>query len=188
MSVHLTFSITHATLSEIRSFACRVIKSCISEEPCKLYCSDINDTLIVPWGEHALDGTPCRVGARDVCISGICRVGNNRARLQAYIAVAGRWWKVCCRWGLEICFDFIHAFFQQSCWPTTSSWYLMFTLIWILNYAAKMKRRDENVHPRKTSKVALLADVLISYLELYVFVIVTAMIVVTSELFTETIR
>lgn len=46
----------------------------ILEEPCELYCSDINDTVIVPWGEHALDGTPCKVGSRDVCISGICRV------------------------------------------------------------------------------------------------------------------
>ncbi|XP_025830015.1 A disintegrin and metalloproteinase with thrombospondin motifs 7 isoform X2 [Agrilus planipennis] len=43
------------------------------DEPCELYCSDLNDTIIVPWGEHALDGTPCNVGTRDVCISGICR-------------------------------------------------------------------------------------------------------------------
>ncbi|XP_017770660.1 PREDICTED: A disintegrin and metalloproteinase with thrombospondin motifs 7, partial [Nicrophorus vespilloides] len=43
------------------------------DEPCELYCSDVNDTVIVPWGEHALDGTPCNVGSRDVCISGICK-------------------------------------------------------------------------------------------------------------------
>lgn len=43
------------------------------DEPCELYCSDINDTMIIPWGEHALDGTSCNVGTRDVCISGICR-------------------------------------------------------------------------------------------------------------------
>ncbi|KRT86067.1 hypothetical protein AMK59_1874, partial [Oryctes borbonicus] len=42
------------------------------DEPCELYCSDVNDTIIVPWG-LALDGTPCNVGSRDVCISGICR-------------------------------------------------------------------------------------------------------------------
>ncbi|XP_008201118.2 A disintegrin and metalloproteinase with thrombospondin motifs 7 isoform X1 [Tribolium castaneum] len=43
------------------------------EEPCQLFCSDANETVIVPWGEFAADGTPCNVGARDVCISGICR-------------------------------------------------------------------------------------------------------------------
>ncbi|XP_022900466.2 A disintegrin and metalloproteinase with thrombospondin motifs 7 [Onthophagus taurus] len=42
------------------------------DEPCELYCSDINDTVIVSWGV-ALDGTPCNVGRRDICISGICR-------------------------------------------------------------------------------------------------------------------
>lgn len=30
--------------------------------------------MIVPWGEAALDGTPCNVGTRDMCIAGICRV------------------------------------------------------------------------------------------------------------------
>lgn len=44
-----------------------------SNEPCELYCTDANDTVIVPWGEHATDGTSCNVGTRDVCISGICR-------------------------------------------------------------------------------------------------------------------
>ncbi|XP_063908818.1 A disintegrin and metalloproteinase with thrombospondin motifs 7 isoform X2 [Zophobas morio] len=43
------------------------------DEPCQLYCSDANETVIVPWGEYAVDGTPCNVGSRDVCISGICR-------------------------------------------------------------------------------------------------------------------
>ncbi|XP_065156634.1 A disintegrin and metalloproteinase with thrombospondin motifs 12-like [Atheta coriaria] len=42
-------------------------------EPCKLYCSDANDTVIVPWKERAADGTPCNVGTRDLCIAGICR-------------------------------------------------------------------------------------------------------------------
>ncbi|CAG9857813.1 unnamed protein product [Phyllotreta striolata] len=45
-------------------------------EPCQLYCSDANETVIVPWGEYAKDGTPCSIVSRDICISGICkRVG-----------------------------------------------------------------------------------------------------------------
>ncbi|KAF7274067.1 hypothetical protein GWI33_013249 [Rhynchophorus ferrugineus] len=45
-------------------------------DPCQLYCSDANETIIVPWGDYAADGTPCNVVFRDVCISGICkRVG-----------------------------------------------------------------------------------------------------------------
>lgn len=43
-------------------------------EPCELYCTDIDESVIVPWGEAALDGTPCNVGSRDMCIAGICRV------------------------------------------------------------------------------------------------------------------
>ncbi|KAJ9585999.1 hypothetical protein L9F63_020363, partial [Diploptera punctata] len=42
-------------------------------EPCELYCADTDDTVIVPWGESVLDGTPCNVGTRDMCISGICK-------------------------------------------------------------------------------------------------------------------
>ncbi|KAJ8669558.1 hypothetical protein QAD02_000817, partial [Eretmocerus hayati] len=42
-------------------------------EPCKLYCTDSEESVIVPWGEFALDGTPCNVGTRDMCISGVCR-------------------------------------------------------------------------------------------------------------------
>ncbi|KAJ8979150.1 hypothetical protein NQ317_016770 [Molorchus minor] len=42
-------------------------------EPCQLYCSDANETVIVPWGDYAVDGTPCSVVSRDVCISGICK-------------------------------------------------------------------------------------------------------------------
>ncbi|KAI4488514.1 hypothetical protein M0802_011554 [Mischocyttarus mexicanus] len=42
-------------------------------EPCELYCTDIEESVIVPWGEAALDGTPCNVGSRDMCIAGICR-------------------------------------------------------------------------------------------------------------------
>ncbi|XP_063991200.1 A disintegrin and metalloproteinase with thrombospondin motifs 7-like isoform X2 [Diachasmimorpha longicaudata] len=42
-------------------------------EPCELYCTDTNESVIVPWGESALDGTPCNVGTRDMCIAGICR-------------------------------------------------------------------------------------------------------------------
>ncbi|KAH1005898.1 hypothetical protein HUJ04_006801 [Dendroctonus ponderosae] len=42
-------------------------------DPCQLYCSDANETIIVPWGDYAADGTPCNVVSRDVCISGICK-------------------------------------------------------------------------------------------------------------------
>ncbi|KAK6644121.1 hypothetical protein RUM43_000388 [Polyplax serrata] len=42
-------------------------------EPCELYCSDEKDTIIVPRGGAAKDGTPCRVGTRDMCIGGICK-------------------------------------------------------------------------------------------------------------------
>ncbi|PNF40674.1 hypothetical protein B7P43_G03792 [Cryptotermes secundus] len=42
-------------------------------EPCELYCADADDTVIVPWGDTVMDGTPCNVGTRDMCISGICR-------------------------------------------------------------------------------------------------------------------
>ncbi|XP_012281942.2 A disintegrin and metalloproteinase with thrombospondin motifs 7 [Orussus abietinus] len=42
-------------------------------EPCELYCTDSEERVIVPWGEAALDGTPCNVGTRDMCIAGICR-------------------------------------------------------------------------------------------------------------------
>lgn len=45
-------------------------------EPCELYCSDADDTVIVPWGDTVMDGTPCNVGTRDMCISGICRVSS----------------------------------------------------------------------------------------------------------------
>ncbi|XP_014212898.1 A disintegrin and metalloproteinase with thrombospondin motifs 7-like isoform X2 [Copidosoma floridanum] len=42
-------------------------------EPCELYCTDTEESVIVPWGDAALDGTPCNVGTRDMCIAGICR-------------------------------------------------------------------------------------------------------------------
>ncbi|XP_055304525.1 A disintegrin and metalloproteinase with thrombospondin motifs 7 [Sitodiplosis mosellana] len=44
-----------------------------SHDPCELYCTDSDDTLIVPWGDSAADGTPCNIGTNDMCISGICR-------------------------------------------------------------------------------------------------------------------
>lgn len=45
-----------------------------TDDPCELYCTDSEDTLIVPWGDSASDGTPCNIGTNDMCISGICRV------------------------------------------------------------------------------------------------------------------
>jgi hypothetical protein len=45
-------------------------------EPCELYCADADDTVIVPWGDSVMDGTPCNVGTRDMCINGICKVSS----------------------------------------------------------------------------------------------------------------
>ncbi|KAL1506613.1 hypothetical protein ABEB36_005941 [Hypothenemus hampei] len=42
-------------------------------DPCQLYCSNANETLIVPWGDYAADGTSCSIISRDICISGICK-------------------------------------------------------------------------------------------------------------------
>nr|XP_029726865.1 A disintegrin and metalloproteinase with thrombospondin motifs 12-like isoform X2 [Aedes albopictus] len=42
-------------------------------EPCELYCTNSEDTIIVPFGDTAADGTPCNVGTNDMCIGGICR-------------------------------------------------------------------------------------------------------------------
>lgn len=45
-----------------------------TDHPCELYCTDSDDTVIVPRGDAAADGTPCNIGTNDMCISGICRV------------------------------------------------------------------------------------------------------------------
>lgn len=45
-----------------------------TDDACELFCTDSEDTLIVPWGDAAADGTPCNIGTNDMCISGICRV------------------------------------------------------------------------------------------------------------------
>ncbi|XP_058455762.1 A disintegrin and metalloproteinase with thrombospondin motifs 7 isoform X2 [Malaya genurostris] len=42
-------------------------------EPCELYCTNSEDTIIVPFGDNAADGTPCNLGSNDMCIGGICR-------------------------------------------------------------------------------------------------------------------
>ncbi|KAL3278400.1 hypothetical protein HHI36_013727 [Cryptolaemus montrouzieri] len=45
-------------------------------EPCRLYCIDKNNTIIMPLGDYAHDGTSCNIGTRDICITGVCqRVG-----------------------------------------------------------------------------------------------------------------
>lgn len=49
-----------------------------ADEPCELYCSDSEDTVIVPWGGAVADGTPCNVGRRDMCIGRVCRVSHGR--------------------------------------------------------------------------------------------------------------
>ncbi|XP_037889162.1 A disintegrin and metalloproteinase with thrombospondin motifs 7 isoform X2 [Glossina fuscipes] len=41
--------------------------------PCKLYCSDEDDTIIANWGDTVLDGTPCTLGKNNMCIDGICK-------------------------------------------------------------------------------------------------------------------
>ncbi|XP_066993774.2 A disintegrin and metalloproteinase with thrombospondin motifs 7 [Anabrus simplex] len=42
-------------------------------EPCKLYCTDATEHVILPWNNSVADGTPCYVGDRSMCINGICR-------------------------------------------------------------------------------------------------------------------
>ncbi|XP_075156811.1 ADAM metallopeptidase with thrombospondin type 1 motif B [Haematobia irritans] len=43
------------------------------QNPCKLYCNDVDDTIIANWGDTVLDGTPCTLGTNNMCIDGICR-------------------------------------------------------------------------------------------------------------------
>jgi len=45
------------------------------DNPCKLFCSDVDDTIIANWGSTVLDGTPCTLGTNNMCIDGICKVG-----------------------------------------------------------------------------------------------------------------
>uniref|UniRef100_A0A1Q3G327 Putative disintegrin metalloproteinases with thrombospondin repeat n=1 Tax=Culex tarsalis TaxID=7177 RepID=A0A1Q3G327_CULTA len=42
-------------------------------EPCELYCTNSEDTIIMPFGDSAADGTPCNLGTNDMCIGGLCR-------------------------------------------------------------------------------------------------------------------
>ncbi|KAH8420533.1 hypothetical protein KR009_011265 [Drosophila setifemur] len=41
--------------------------------PCRLFCSDVDDTIIANWGATVLDGTPCTLGTNNMCIDGICK-------------------------------------------------------------------------------------------------------------------
>ncbi|XP_017135604.1 A disintegrin and metalloproteinase with thrombospondin motifs 7 isoform X1 [Drosophila miranda] len=43
------------------------------KNPCRLFCSDVDDTIIANWGETVLDGTPCTLGTNNMCIDGICK-------------------------------------------------------------------------------------------------------------------
>ncbi|CAO1378309.1 unnamed protein product [Diamesa serratosioi] len=43
------------------------------EDPCKLYCTNVEDTIIQAFGDSAGDGTPCNIGTNDMCIGGVCR-------------------------------------------------------------------------------------------------------------------
>lgn len=42
-------------------------------DPCKLYCTDKDDTQIHAF-DTAEDGTSCNIGTNDMCIGGICKV------------------------------------------------------------------------------------------------------------------
>jgi hypothetical protein len=44
-----------------------------THDPCKLYCTDKDDTLIHAF-DTAEDGTACNIGTNDMCIAGICKV------------------------------------------------------------------------------------------------------------------
>uniref|UniRef100_A0A034VFX3 A disintegrin and metalloproteinase with thrombospondin motifs 12 n=1 Tax=Bactrocera dorsalis TaxID=27457 RepID=A0A034VFX3_BACDO len=44
-----------------------------NKNPCKLLCTDVDDTIIANWGDTVKDGTPCGVGTNDMCIDGICK-------------------------------------------------------------------------------------------------------------------
>lgn len=44
-----------------------------TQNPCKLFCTDKQDTFIQTF-EAVEDGTRCNIGSNDMCISGICRV------------------------------------------------------------------------------------------------------------------
>lgn len=47
---------------------------CLVDNPCRLFCTDVDDTIIANWGETVLDGTPCTLGTNNMCIDGICKV------------------------------------------------------------------------------------------------------------------
>lgn len=46
----------------------------LADNPCRLFCTDVDDTIIANWGETVLDGTPCTLGTNNMCIDGICKV------------------------------------------------------------------------------------------------------------------
>ncbi|KAL1396499.1 hypothetical protein pipiens_010494 [Culex pipiens pipiens] len=58
-------------ISPIRNELCLLAPR--GNEPCELYCTNSEDTIIMPFGDSAADGTPCNVGSNDMCIGGLCR-------------------------------------------------------------------------------------------------------------------
>ncbi|RZF40788.1 hypothetical protein LSTR_LSTR009273 [Laodelphax striatellus] len=44
-----------------------------TSEPCQLFCTDADETVIMPMGVEVKDGTPCRLSRNDMCIAGLCR-------------------------------------------------------------------------------------------------------------------
>lgn len=69
-----------------------------SDDPCELYCTDSEDTLIVPWGDSAADGTPCNIGTNDMCISGICRVSISTSESQSNKTTFSFWYRFAESW------------------------------------------------------------------------------------------
>ena len=50
------------------------VLSFLSETPCQLHCKPKNRYFSVMLKDMVIDGTPCRPGRRDMCISGKCVV------------------------------------------------------------------------------------------------------------------
>jgi len=77
----LPFSSSASSLTYMCKHKCIKRWMCVNllhvVEPCELSCTDTDDTLIVPWGDSVMDGTPCNVGTRDMCINGICKVSSS---------------------------------------------------------------------------------------------------------------
>ena len=43
---------------------------------CQLFCVAEGQNFFHKLADKVIDGTPCRQDTRDVCVNGVCRVGN----------------------------------------------------------------------------------------------------------------